>query len=123
MPASVARPARAVVPQRLGQLPCSPTPVLRPLSFVHDSHDQHVITAHLVDHAIRESAKRSLPQVIDEDRPAFRRLRDLLHRPLQGHVKAARDVRGILINQIPTPGGLRLARSCRMPPELNHPLR
>jgi hypothetical protein len=90
---------------------------------MHDRDDQHVIGPQLIDHSLWKAAKRSLAQVIDEERPALGRLRDLQERTLQCGLKAAGNVGSLLVDAVPAASGLRLARGCGMPSELNHPTR
>jgi hypothetical protein len=88
-----------------------------------DRDDQHVPVTRLIDQAIRKAAKRPLPQVIEQDRSAPGRLRDLQERPLQRASEAAGNAGSILVDAVPAASGLRLARGCGMPSQLNHPTR
>jgi hypothetical protein len=90
-------------------------PIPGALPFMHDRDDQHMSALQLIDHAMWKAAKWSLPQVIDEDRPALGRMRDLDESAVQRGLEAARDIGGILVDAVPASCGLRFPHGCGVP--------
>ena len=96
---------------------------MRPLPFVHDGDDQHVITAKLIDDAKGETSKGPLAQIVDKDRPALWSVGDLCERSLKRDLEALGDLGSILFEPIPAPCSLGLSCCTGMPAKLNHPPR
>lgn len=95
-------------------------PVLRSLSFVHDGNDQHVITAHLVDHAVRKATKRALAEIIDEDGRRSGAVAIWKSARFNASWKRAANLGYVALGLVPAPDGFRLVRGRGVPSELNH---